>query len=304
MSEPAVQINVPVEPRPVGFVEPTREQAAAAMAALRNRRLPEAEKHITSIPDALMADRAWKLLLRGLAAIERGALDEAQAMLLQAAGLALIIGLGDEGAFAADMLRLAARAFRHVGWIYRRQDQPEQAYQTHMTAWRLRERHGSHEEIWDTACELGLDADVAQRWEEAERWHRAAIDAGNRSAENSERKLAIAWGNLATSLTESEQYEEGVEAARQARTFWRKHDIGAVTAAQADLKLGTALLKLAASVQERGHSLESSVLNEAVESLTTAHQELLAFGPEYTAYARSCLEQKELADRLHAAVTP
>lgn len=284
--------------RPTGFVRPTHELALRAVAALEKDRVAHAEKHIESMPDLPTIDRAWKYYLRGRVAIQQMEFDTAEQLLLQASSLAFIDGLGKEGALDPGALRLAACALHHVGWIYRRQDRADEAYRAHLAAYHFRELHGSSDEMWETAIELGLDADLAQRYDDARRWHRIAIDAAEKASEEPARKQAIAWTNLASSFTESGNHDEAVVAARTARDWWRKHDIGAVAAARADLKLGSALLRQGEALHENTDERAKPVLEEAIECLTTAGEALSAFGPDHAADVQSCLELKDFAERL------
>ena len=205
----------------------------------------------------------------------------------------------------ADMLRLGARALLHLGWIYRRTERCADASRVHLAAHRLRRDHGSHEELWESATELGLDADVARKFEDGQRWHRTAIEAAEHASEEPLKKQALAWTNLVTSHESAEQFEEAVEAARTARDCWYRHDSTAVTATRADAKLGKALLKLGEHLSHRpgrlavaGESQAVEVLAEAVRLLAKARDALLAFGPDYRTEADSCRDQEELATRL------
>ena len=222
----------------------------------------------------------------------------AEPLLLQAFSLAFVNGMGEEDAVDGESLRLAARALNRVGWIYRRKDRSEDAYRTHLAAYSLRRQHGSFEEVWETATELGLDADVARRYEDARRWHRVAIEVAEKTAEEPARRQAIAWANLSRSCGDDGQHDEAVSAARTARDWWREHDLGAVTAARADGKLGGALLRQGEALHGGGEKSAKAVLDESVEWLATAAEALLAFGLDHAAEAQSCLEQKDFAERL------
>lgn len=315
MSAPESQTGASTGPRPVGMVQPTHEQAVCALAALEGGRLGEAEKSLDAIPESPMRERAWKLLLRGLIAIERMKLTEAEPLLLQASSLGLIDGtvegatLNVEGASrdapclasVGDALRLAARALHHTGWVYRRHDRPEDAYRAHLRAYQLREQYGSFDELWEAAVQLGLDADVGRHCEDGQRWHRVAIVIAEKAVEEPERKRAMALTNLSASCTQCGHHDEAVAAARTARDCWRRYDIGAVTAAQADGKLGSALLKQGESLLERDERLAKPALDEAVAWLISAHESLSAFGPDRAAEVRLCLEQKDFAERLLAS---
>ena len=219
--------------------------------------------------------------------------------------MALAEGIGDQDPPGADMLRLGARALLHLGWIYRRTERCADASRVHLAAHRLRREHGSHEELWESATELGLDADVARDFEDGQHWHRTAIEAAEHACEEPLKKQALAWTNLVTSHEAAEQFEEAVEAARTARDCWYRHDSTAVTATRADAKLGKALLKLGEHLSHRpgqlavaGESQAVEVLAEAVRLLAKARDALLAFGPNYRTEADSCRDQEELATRL------
>ena len=100
------------------------------------------------------------------------------------------------------------------------------------------------------------------------------------------------------SHAESGAYDEAVSAARMACDWWRQHDIGATTAAQADLKLGRVLLKQGETLHGHGDPNAEAILDEAVKWLAAAHGALQAFGPDYAADAQLCLEQQDFARRL------
>ena len=73
--------------------------------------------------------------------------------------------------------------------------------------------------------------------------HQGTSDRIARQVQDQDADFAIASG-------QSELFEDTVAAARTAREWWHEHDITAVTAARADMKLGHALLRLAASRME------------------------------------------------------
>jgi hypothetical protein len=322
--------------RPRGSLKPASPSAARALRALKEKHLRDAETSIAAMPETSTTDRAWKLLLSGRATVGRQDFAAAEPLLLEAAALASPIGIAD------DKLshRLGALALHHLGRIYRRRDLPEDAYGVHLAAYRLRERHGSFDELWESAIELALDADLAARTPRThaspttaatrgdgtrpcsgrkvasplvggENWHQIAIDAAERAIEEPERKKAIAWAVVAASHSENGRHEEAVYAARTARNSWRKHDIGALGAARADMKLGYALLKQGEALCEsnsrvrrsaRAEARGSLALDEAVEWLSTAYEALLAFGPEAAPDAQYCLDQIDFARRLRASL--
>ncbi len=284
--------------RPTGWVEPEHERARLALVALRDSRIEDAARHAQAAPVATALDRTWKSLLGGLVAVARDELRNAEHHLLEASTLACVSALGADESNQIEAWRLAGRTLHHLGWVYRRQDRLAEASHMHLAAHRLRDKCGSLEEIWETAIELGLDYDLARKYEEGGRWHRIALQAAEQAASQSDHKQAVAWSYLASSCTNDGRHDEGVSAARSARDCWRAHNIGAVTAAQADVKLGTALLKKSEMLCDRVDEMAGTVLTEAVEWLTTARDALLAFGGEHTDEARRCDEQIDFARRL------
>lgn len=301
-------ISPTVRPRPVGIVQPAFEQAVRALRALAGLRCDDAERCAAAVPDSPLLARSWKLLLRGLLAIETGKLREAEPCLLQAASLAFIeaAAAGEDPIrkgtqiTQAEPNRVAARALHHLGWVYRREERVEEAIRTHAAAYQLRERFGSVEELWETAGELGLDADVARRFDAAERWHREAIALTGACHEEPARKWAIAWTNLTNSYLQAARFQAAADAARSAREAWRTYDPTAVTAAQADMRLGGALLKLGESLVESASVEAMPVLAESTEVLTAAGSALTAFGLRYAPEAGWCNEQLDFAAKLLA----
>lgn len=264
--------------------------------------MSDAAKNIESLPDSSKTDRAWKSLLSGLLALRQETFPEAEKHLHEAASLALMVGVETEDREVDSVPRLAALAYHHLGWLYRRQDRPDAALSIHHEARQLRERHGSFEEQWETAVELGMDARIARRYDEAHRWYRTAIDLAERTSEASSRESAVTWTLLSTSLLECELHEEAVNAARKARDAWQTHDVGAVETARADLILGGALLCRGEALHGCDDELAKSVLDEAAQLLSTAYGAFLAFGTGSAADARLSLEQRDFAHRLIATI--
>jgi hypothetical protein len=289
--------------RPTGFVRPPGDRAAHALAAIEAARLADADKHIDALPDSTTLERAWKLYLRGLVDVERAAFEAAESFLMQAFSLGLADGRRpEEGMIKPGSLRLAALAIHRVGSVYRRQDRPDDAYQTHLTAFDLRETYGSHEEMWETAADLGLDAGLARRHASAQKWHRLAVKMAKSASEEPARKQAIAWGNLSNSLLESGRPNEAVDAAVAAQACWCTHDSGAAETARAGLAVGYALLRQAESLHDTDDRKAATVLQWAVAELTTARDGLEAFGPDHAADVLWCQEQLDFAERLQRSL--
>ena len=307
--------------RPVGFVQPAGGPSLLAAKAINEGRVDEAKRHAAGITDDTLIARAWRALLLALITIEQGELSRAEPLLLEASAMAL-----EESEVppahpieSSSRLRTGARALVHLGWLYRRTERCADASRVHLAAHLLREDHGSYEEIWESATELGLDADVARTFEDGQRWHRRAVEAAQSAHEEPLKKQALAWTNLVTSHEAADQVDEAVEVARTAQHCWHQFDSAAVTAVRADAKLGRALLKKGErlcrsgdpdaapaeadlATAERQNAVE--VLGEAVNLLAAARDGLLAFGSEYRNEADSCHDQEELASRLTGTCRP
>ena len=285
-------------------MQPRQEHAIRALSALTNGRMTDAERLVLAIPGSPLIVQAWKTFLCGTLALKRLDLSESASLSLQAAAMAFTEAMAQDQSSDTESLRLCACALHQAGRVQRRQDRADQAYQTHLAAYHLRKRHGSWEELWETCVELGLDCEVAKRHEDAQRWFRTAIESADNASEEPVRKRAIACTRLSTSLTESSQHQHAADAARQAWRMWREHDPGSVEAAQSNLHVGSALLKYAESAHTTGDGLAKSILAEAVDYLTTASDELSAFGEEFAPDVRSSAEQLGIARRLLGTLAP
>ena len=259
------------------------------------------------MPHATPIDRAWKLLVAGVSAGRTGRLSESEPLLLQAVSHAMIgawttVGkMEDAAAPPVDPLavRLAARTLNQLGWTYRRQERGVDALRCHLAAYRLRADFGSFEEQWETAVELGLDADVLQRYDEARQWCQRAVEAAACAAQEPDAKRAVALTNLGTICLEAGDHESAIAAASAARQAWHDHDAGALTAAQADARLGAALLTRGEALLEAGQPADD-VLGDAIRWLTNAADALAAFGDPATTDAAACRQQLDFAQRLLA----
>ena len=284
--------------RPIGIVQPESEPARRALRALNERRLEHAEENLSNIDESPPAQGIWKTILSGMLAAARSDAAAAEACFREASGA------GPAAAMMADQepdnetMRVAAFALHQLGLLFRRRDEPQLALRAHSPAYHLCNEHGSFEELSESALALGIDHDLAGDYAAGQDWHRIAIEAAAKTKENVAENQATAWSHLAASLMQSERFEDAVGAARTAREWWHKHDITAVTATRADMKLGHALLRLAASrMESEGSSAEDS-LRETLELLRAAHDSFQAFGPEYGADVAFCGEQIDFAQRL------
>jgi tetratricopeptide (TPR) repeat protein len=293
-----------------GLIQPTAESAVRAVAAMRDGRLADAEKHIAAIEELSAVHRAWKHFLRGRLACARGEFDSAEAPLRQAAAIALASGLSPqsvgadtaaEGVVDAQAVRLAAAAFESIGFALRRQDRPAESYRDHWIALRLREEHGSTDEQWESAVSLGLAADLARDVVRAEKWYRAALTLAERAAEAPAEKCAITWTHLGGLLIHAGRHEEAVAAARSARDLWRAHDAGSLDAARSDVGLAHALIRSGESLctTDAGHACE--FVAEGLSLLAVADESLAAFGPPAACDSARCGELVDFARRLLSA---
>ncbi len=304
MTETIVQQVVCDDSRPVGDLVPAHESARRALVAIDDRRFDAADRHIADIDGEQDADRIWKSIVQARLELQRGRLGEAEVLLLRAACSAFVMaGAGEKGPQHVEAMRLAALAMYRLGCVERRQDRPDEAYRTHLASHAICGQHGSLDELWAGCIELGLDSIVARRHDDTRKWFETAIRHAEQTPDEPLRKQAIAWAHLAASRTDCEQHTEAVAAARTARDLWQRHDVGAVTVAQADGKLGTALLRHGESLQDSHDQNARSVLEEAASCLDTAHGALLAFGTDHAAEAQTCQDRKDFAERLLASLT-
>jgi len=287
-----------------GWLQPDHEHAVLAITALNQQRYSDALNHIKEIPETPILQRAWKMFLLGRVHMAQSQLGDAESSLLQAAAMAFIEGMSTDQMSPSRELRLCAGALHHAGKVLRRRDRPDDAWQTHKSAYQLREQHGSPDELWETATELGLDADLARRYEDAHIWFRKALEFADRADQDSQKKRAMVWTHLSNSFAQCDKFDEAVDAARSAHECWVDHDASDVSVAQADLTLGSALLKFAAYLYEQSDSRVESVLDEAMNSLNVARESLLAFGPDHAADVHWCEEQQQFAEKLQSTLVP
>ena len=302
MSDTGVELEHRTRLRPVGFMRPDHERALKAMKALNEKRLSDAEKHIAALPDSPGLDGVWKLLLAGLLAIECLDFKTAETALRHAAELAQEEKAPAGHSEKIARSRLASVVLEKIGWLRRRRDRAEQAYEIHLKAYRLREAHGSIEELWETAVSLGQDAYVAQRWDDAERWFGKAVALASEADQKTQRLRAIAHAHLAAALTNAGRHEHAVDAARSAMSEWQEHDPGGVETVEARIGLGYALLRHGEALVECADGNAREILEEALQRLKAAYEELLPFGSAISTQARTCLAQQDFANRLLAAL--
>lgn len=290
--------------RPAESLQPEEKHALLAMVALDQLRIADAKRHIELIPEKPLINRAWKMLLLGRVMMEKSQPAEAESSLLQSAALAFIDRMGfDDDSKPSNQLRLCACALHLAGRVLRRRDKPDDAYQTHLSAYHLREKHGSIHELWETSIELGLDADLTRKYDDARSWYQKAIGFAEQSSHDPQHKQATAWTHLSNNYAECDRLDEAVGAARNARRAWVEHDTSNVSVARADLTLGSALLKFAVGLHEQSHDQSGAVLEESLTLLSDARESLLAFGSDHAADAHWCNEQIQFAQQLQLSNT-
>ena len=301
MSATPVQIHLSNAPRPTGMIEPKHERARRALIALRAGRLRDVREHIDALPVRTSMDCGWKFLLASLLAAEQGDLTAAKMLLLDAATALAPSDLEDPKEVEetdSQEKRLAALVHEKLGWVHRHQDRPDEARDFHMRAFQMRKQHGSLEELWETACSLGLDADLAGHDGDAQAWHLFALGIAKQVAEEPDKKQAVAWANLSRSFQRAGMQNRAVEAARNSRDKWLAHDPGHINTPRAELHLGHTILKLAEGLMDRDPKRTAGLLDEAILSFDSALEALLAFGPQAAADSRWSADQGDFARRL------
>lgn len=287
--------------RPVSVVQPADADLQRALRAIEEDRLNDARGFALRCRDNSQLGRVWQKLVMGMLEIKTPNLPRAEALLQMAVSGGCTATIGHDSA-EDSTFRLTALALEQLGVVYRREDRLEEAADAHEAAQRVRDQHGSWEELWETAQSLAVVADLARDYDKAQRWHRRAIELGTLCTEESERKQAITYNHLSRSLIESGAYVEAVLSARDSCVHWRQHDLGALAAAKADLTLGYAMLRQGESLHDHDAGEAASALDSALETLRTAREALLAFGPDAAADAEWCGEQIDFAERLRASI--
>lgn len=309
--------------RPIGMVAPDDEYARRALKAIEADRLDDAARNVESIaPTSRLAD-AWKPLLLGLIASADREDTHAEPLLWRAATWALL----DEGP-PAEPRRLAARAIEQIGWILRHRDRPADAEPMHARALEVRQAGGSFEEQWESTMSMGRVCQLTRRADEALDWFNRAAQLGAKSADQPEKKQAMAWSACGATLLEAGRFEHAVDAHQRACDAWRTHDPGAIDTARADARLAHAMLKRAESIlpaqpvpepshepapadaaigrpptgEAAGQCELARLLDETIARLTATHEALLAFGPDAEADAVWTAEQLDFANRLRQMV--
>ncbi len=294
----------PTQPSPAsvskvtGFVQPTHDRAARGMKALVEDRLADARRNTEAIPDVLSSDRAWKQYLAGLIAFRSGELTAALKALHKAAALALECGNRGEG--GGEMFRLACAALACLGRVHRRCERFQEAIESHGLGYQLAGEHGSADEQWDSALELGLDFHTSQRLDEAQAWFARAADHARHAWEQPIAKQARAEEKRSAALLASGRHQQALEAAQAARDLWQSHSPGCIESFRAEAELGHVMLIQGQESIDIDSARANELLHRATELLAHSRNELAAFGEQAAADVRSCDEQLDFARRLTA----
>lgn len=286
--------------RPVGFIHPEDVKGQRAERAILERRLDDAARNIRAMPDQSLLDRYWQSMLASAERLARNNPTEADTLAWQALGFASAMrALGsDNFDNEKNTQRLIARALHHLGTINRRRERLADALELHQATLRLRARYGSIEEQWESTLECGIDEELSGDIDGAATRIQGAIALVGDATQEPHIKQAIAWDHLCRIQQKADRHGEAVEAARQARDLWHRHDPTAAAVAQADLRLGSALITAEVARRQSEGSCHSEALQEAESLLAAAQESLTAFGPDYAAEARWAREQRDFVHRL------
>ncbi len=288
--------------RPTGVVSPSAESAKRALRALAEHRLTHAEENIEAITLRGAAEDVWTAILQGMLQAARLNFPTAE-QYMRGALLDLQNHTSDEKQVLNPYLpRVSAFANHQLGIVHRRQDRPKAAYDAHLAAYRHRDEFGSFEELWESALALGIDLDLAGDHADGQNWFRTAIAAAARAEETPAEKQAVAWTHLAESLLQEERWQDAVQAAVSARSWWHAPDISAPSAARADMRLGHAVLRHGAALLESGAPTAGESLTEALRILREVRESFEAFGAAFVADRAYCDEQIDFAERLIASL--
>lgn len=286
-------------PPPAGEFVPSCEHLARALRALDRNRLEEAERATVDAPDRSLLARAWRRFLEARIALERVRLNEAARRLHESASYChLAATVEDSNAIRADAMRLTALAWHHLGRVFRRQERIDDARNVHLAAWRLGGQFGSIVEQWHTAIELALDEELAQRWDDAERWCKEATALAHSTEQDRLRLAAEAASRLAAIRLQAGRLEQAVAAAEESLALWRRHDPACAEVAVAQARLAESTLTYGEELVDRGDPRASEVVASARRLLDDAADALLAFGGDLGSASPSCKARSEFAGRL------
>lgn len=284
--------------RPTGFVVPGDGDTCRAIKAIEEHRLTDADQIVERMSRCANTDATWAFLVRGMLAAAKGDFARAEPHLWQAATWALLTNQEDD----ADARRLAARALEKIGWIRRRRDRASEAEPIHRRALRIRETHGSFEEMWESTMSLGFAADLARRTDDALDWFQRAVELGEECTHQPQRKQAGAWSASGAALLDAARFTEAADACTKAHNAWQLYDAGCLSAAKAAAKLAHAVLKRAESIHADTPDESARLLDEAIARLTETNETLLAFGLPAAADAHWTTQQLDFARRLRAVL--
>lgn len=303
MSEADHPSDIDTKVRPVGDVTPDSampgiEEADRALRAMHRGNWDQADQCIKRIADSPPITGAWKLLLSARVHFLRERLDEAEAASSQAAEL---FGLAEDQD-AAGSQRARAAAHTLLGTVHRRRERLEEASSAHTVAHSLLQQHGSHEELWAVITELGHDALIANDHPAAGDWYQRAERAGSRASTDPAKLQALSVAHRCTVLTRQEKHADAVAAARSAMDHWRDFDAAAVTVAQAEFLLGSALLNHAAYLLDDDPAESQILSQQAVTHLSGSLDSMRAFGTQALLDMNECDQRLEVARRLQSAL--
>jgi tetratricopeptide (TPR) repeat protein len=203
----------------------------------------------------------------------------------------------------ANAARRISYPLEHLGRLYRRLEAPLRAFRVHLRAFEIRRSVGSSEEMWETACSLGLDAEVDKHFDAALTWFQAAVELAGACGAQAEPFKAQALHHLCSCLMDRGDMEAAIHAARSALDCLRRYDPGGLATVRAELKLSHVLVQWGRTLYEKDAHTASGILNEAVERLSSVEEELRAFGIPAMQDVRSCMDWRDFAERLRMSLT-
>jgi tetratricopeptide (TPR) repeat protein len=289
-------------------IRPTHERAIRALKALDEGRWLDARKNADALPDAPIAELAWKTHLHGRVHLALNELQAAETALERAAALAMEWGgvSGSTGQRTAvgtraldgtsgEAARLAAEALEHLGRGLRRGEHGRRAIRAHWAAYELRREHGSTLEQWESAHSLAIDHALGGELVESKCWYERAIDHAQSADFECHAKSLIGLASIHLALGDP------LAATRTARTacdVWRRNAAGSAERFLTEKQLGLCTLRQAEAAFEADPRQAGSLLVEAAAILNAAQQELVAFGAETSGQARECAELLDFVRRL------
>lgn len=280
---------------------PGADGLSRALKAVKEKRFADADAHLRRYSSEDNCDVAWAGLLDGithLVRMEPSSAEVAFRKSVEASRAALDADATDD----PQRQLLHAAAAEQLGMLLRRLDRAAEALPLHTAAHDIRRRIGTTAERCESAISAAISARLVGDFEQAKRWHRAAIDHASTADVARTRLLAIAWTSFAVALGAIGDWADAITSFRRACSHWREHDPAAATAPVGDWHLAEALITYASNECERNPTLGRELLDEALPLGNRTYEALVAWDGACGVDTERCCGRLDFATRLRASL--